>query len=209
MKGDPVWITAAQGGAKSGPDKFVGYNAGYGQTYRYSWMYLRGSYSSRNYWGHFNGWNFNKGAPDQMQAKWCIFGEPFPTGAMRVNTEQITPDEYPCTGIRVVYEGTIKTNQAQICCGATDSKWTSKGGFQIYKDVDTSSCNFASGQTVVYLTSVGGNGNQWKASGTTAYLSSSPTGFSMSLGLHNTQSNAALASSYGWYVNWCGVGTLK
>ena len=210
MKGNPSWITAMQGGKASGPQMFVGSNAGYVQNYKFNTVYLRQSYSSRNYWGHYDAHNFNSGSANQLNPKWCLFGETFPTGNMRVNLGETQEDEYPCKGIRLINEGSVVTNQAQICCGATDTRWKSKGSMRIYKDIDTSSCKFANDASnkMVYITSLGGNGGHWRVSGTTAYVRSSPKGFSMSLGVHNSQKSATYASQHGWYVNWCGIGKI-
>lgn len=194
----------------TGPQMFVGSNAGYVQNYKFNTVYLRQSYSSRNYWGHYDAHNFNSGSANQLNPKWCLFGETFPTGNMRVNLGETQEDEYPCKGIRLINEGSVVTNQAQICCGATDTRWKSKGSMRIYKDIDTSSCKFANDASnkMVYITSLGGNGGHWRVSGTTAYVTSSPKGFSMSLGVHNSQKSATYASQHGWYVNWCGIGKI-
>ena len=208
MKGDPVWITAAQGAKSSGTDSFIGYNAGFSQTYRYSRMYIHRAYEGQNYWGHISGNHFNSGHSDQLRPKYCLFGEPFPTGGMRINLNEIEADQYPCNGARLVDDGTVKSNQAKICCGKTDTQWKSKGALEVYKQIDTSACNFDddASNPVVYMTSVGGTSDHWKVTGTTAYIASSATGFSMSLGAHPKQVTPGKAKDLGWYVNWCGIG---
>ena len=209
MKGDPIWITGAEGAKASGPGKFIGTNAGYGQTDRYSTMYIRRAYASDDYWGHVSGQTFNSGGNDALAPKYCLFGEPFPNGAMRLDLDMMkNPEEYPCKGMRLVDKGEIKTSEAKMCCGKTDSEWKSKKPFDIYMDIDTSACNFenSASNPVVYITSLGGTTNHWQVTGTTSYLSSSPTGFSMSLGVHPKQQGAWQAKRDGWFVNWCGIG---
>ena len=214
MKGDPVWITAVQGAQTMGTDTYVGYDGGYGQTYRYSTMYIHKAYASSDYHGYVSSSIFNRGGKDEMLSKYCLFGEPFPTGNMRVNLEETAPDEYPCEGIRVMDDGVVQSDQAVICCGKSEpAKWRSKGSFEIYQDIDTSKCNFinSNSNTVVYLTSVGGAGGHWQVSGTTAYMTSSATSFSMSLGVHPAQKQAFYANDpgQGWFVNWCGIGKAR
>jgi hypothetical protein len=208
MKGDPVWITGAEGAKQDGPEKFIGSDALYGQTYRYSTMYIHKAYPSEAYWGWVSARTFNQGSKNAIEPKYCLFGEPFPTGNMRVNMDMIDPAEYPCKGIRLVDKGEIKSNQAKICCGSTDTKWQTKKPYNIYKDIDTSHCNFVDDDSnpVVYITSLGGETGHWKVTGATSQLSSSPTGFSMSLGVHPTQEQAWQAKEKGWFVNWCGIG---
>ena len=208
MKGDPVWITGAEGAKASGPGQFVGTDAGYGQTDRYSTMYIHRAYASEAYWGWVAGQTFNRGSNDALAPKYCLFGEPFPNGNMRVNLDMIQQDEYPCNGMRLVHQGEIKTSEAKMCCGKTHSEWKAKKPFDIYMDIDTSACNFenSASNPVVYITSLGGTTGHWLVTGTTSYLSSSPTGFSMSLGVHPKQEQAWQAKQKGWFVNWCGIG---
>lgn len=209
MKGDPVWITAAEGAINSGPDQFIGTNAGYSQGYRYSHMYIRKAFDNSNYWGWVGTASmFNKGQVNMLKPKFCLFGEPFPTGDMRINSELIEPDEYPCNGVRVIDDGKIVSNSAKICCGKSDTTWKQKGKFNIYKEIDTSECSFLEDDSnqVVYMTSLGGKDKHQFVSGTTSYMTSSPTGFSMSLSSHKGENAAWYAKELGWYVNWCGIG---
>ena len=154
MKGDPVWITAAEGAINSGPDQFIGTNAGYSQDYRYSHMYIRKAFDNSNYYGWVGTASmFNKGQVNMLKPKFCLFGEPFPTGDMRINSELIEPDEYPCNGVRVIDDGKIVSNSAKICCGKSDTTWKQKGKFNIYKEIDTSECSFLEDDSnqVVYM----------------------------------------------------------
>lgn len=209
MKGDPIWITAVEGAKRSGTDQFIGSNAGFSQGYRYSHMYIRKAYVGSQYWGQVGSAAiFNKGGADMLQPKFCLFGEPFPTGDMRINADSLDPDEYPCNGVRVIDDGKVVSNQAKICCGKSDTKWKQQNKFKIYKEIDTSECSFLQDDSnkVVYITSLGGKGEHQFVSGTTAYMTSSPTRFSMSLGSHKGTNEAWYAEEKGWYVNWCGIG---
>jgi len=161
MKGTPVWITAAQGGVSHGTGRFVGTNAAYNVGESSATMYIRQSEPSVQYWGHFSGSKLSSG-PDVMHPKYCLFGEPFPSGDQSLDAGDISKDEYPCDGMRVVSPSqTVITNTAGMCCGKTDTTWTTDSKGQLSKTVDTSGCNFKSGN-VVYITSVGGTTNHWR-----------------------------------------------
>jgi hypothetical protein len=209
MKGDPTWITGVQGAASSGTDKFLGSNTDCmgQQNERKSWMCILKSYQKDEYWGReWSANDFRARGKDEMRPKYCLFGEPFPTGGMRVENDQIQPEDYPCAGARLVDNGVVKANQAKICCGKTDDKWVSKGNYKIYKDVDTSYCNFQNND-VVYITSMQGDANHWELTGTTDDISSNAKGFSMSIGMHPDQGEPWKAAPPNhWFVNWCGIG---
>ncbi|MQY13494.1 hypothetical protein SRB5_36420 [Streptomyces sp. RB5] len=81
--------------------------------------------------------------------------------------------------------------QQYYCCG-------------IYLDVDTSSAHF-SGRPV-YTSSIGGEGNQWELTGTSAIYSPTATGFRIYLRWSSgAPITPAVAADRRWYVNWIGV----
>lgn len=257
MKGSPVWILGAEGGKSFGSSQFLGTNAAYNVGERYATMKIRKSTGSD--------WiNGNVLKQNNLVPRYCLFGEPFPSGDQLVTEHEINQDEYPCDGMRVVKPSTgvqhagedcwggcnakqgpcgwcgtgmccrngwgdksngcdgrlgipgkghvcvsrrpePVTNTAAMCCGKTDTTWTKDSLGQLSKTVDTSECNFKD-NNVVYITSIGGNGNQWRATGSTTLTDSNSKQFVLALLLHPTQWEPSNAAAHGWHVNWCGVG---
>ena len=205
MKGTPVWITAGQGGQALGSSQFLGTNSGYGVGDRYFTMVVRQADVKKNYWGFFNGAGLSRGG-NVMRPKYCLFGEPFPSGDQSVSDGSISQDEYPCDGMRVVSPSqTVITNTGGMCCGKTDSTWTTDSKGQYSMSVDTSACGFKD-SNVVYITSLGGDGWHWEASGTTAYEQSNANMFVMKLAHWPSKMSLDAIKQRHWHVNWCGIG---
>jgi hypothetical protein len=82
--------------------------------------------------------------------------------------------------------------------------WLSYFGVGLYIDVDTSAAHFTGAPT--YTTSVGGYGNHWALTGTSAVYSPTATGFRMYIRWSDGHAmSVADAQNNGWYVNWVGV----
>lgn len=94
----------------------------------------------------------------------------------------------------------------RIASGRTNpgEGWMPYFGVGIYIDVDTTSGHFTG--TPTYTSSVGGNGNQWTLTGTSAIYSPTPTGFRIYVRWSDGHAmTPADAQTWGWYVNWVGV----
>ncbi len=205
MKGSPVWITAAEGGKAYGTSAFIGTNAAYSVGERFAMMFIRQSDITKARDGGFSAAELSSGK-NRLVPKYCQFGEPFPSGEQALDEGKISLDEYPCMGMRVVKaDKKIVTNTAGMCCGKTDNNWESDSLNQLSKRVDTSACGFQD-DNVVYITSLGGNGDHWRTTGDTAYSESSSSSFVTKLLMHPTQYSPDKAKALDWHINWCGVG---
>jgi len=204
MKGTTAWITAAEGAKAHGSGKFVGMNGLYNVGDRFSQWYIRQDTPANS--GHWPGSWLGTGDINQMNPKYCLFGEPFPSGDQALNKGSISQDEYPCDGMRVAGPSkNVITNTAGMCCGKSDNVWAADSKGQLSKTVDTSACSFKDAQ-VVYITSVGGDSDHYSLTGTTSYAEHTAKSFVMNLVAQPTQKSAAFAKEKNWHVNWCGVG---
>ena len=71
----------------------------------------------------------------------------------------------------------------------------------IYVDVDTSAAQLSG--TPVYLTSLGGNGQQWQTIGATSIYSPTATGFRVYVRwVDYAPLSPATANKWEWYINW-------
>jgi hypothetical protein len=139
MKGTPVWITAAQGGKEYGTSRFLGSNAGYNVGQTKINMLMRGSEPYVNYWGYYNGAGFT--GRNAMFPRYCMFGEPFPSGDQSLDNGEITQEEYPCDGMRVVSETqVVLTNTGKMCCGKSDTEWSMEGPPTLTLDATNAKC---------------------------------------------------------------------
>lgn len=99
-----------------------------------------------------------------------------------------------------------KDTSQRIASGRTmpGQGWQPYYGVGVYIDVNTSSAHFTG--TPTYVSSVGGNGNQWALTGTSAIYSPTPTGFRIYVRWSDGRAmSPADAQTWGWYVNWVGV----
>jgi len=202
MKGTTAWIGATEGGKAHGSGKFVGTNGFFNEGERFSQWYIQQNTPSNS--GRFDGNYLNSGG-DQMNPKYCLFGEPFPSGDQALTEGAISQDEYPCDGMRVV--GTSKnvlTNTAGICCGKSDNVWVADSKGQLSKTVDTSVCHFKNAN-VVYFTSLGGDSYHAWTTGSTSYAEHTASNFVFNV-FSNDGRSAAFVQQQNWHVNWCGVG---
>ncbi|MEQ1734255.1 MAG: hypothetical protein ABL940_11305, partial [Bacteroidia bacterium] len=74
----------------------------------------------------------------------------------------------------------------------------------IYIDVNTASAGFTS--IPFYFSSMVGNTNHWTVTGVTSIYSPTATGFRIYLQSTTEDITPAIANTYGWYINWMGVG---
>uniref|UniRef100_A0A7S0EEB6 Uncharacterized protein n=1 Tax=Hanusia phi TaxID=3032 RepID=A0A7S0EEB6_9CRYP len=141
---------------------------------------------------------------------WCGIGSVFPTGEMLMNRKEITPNEYPCTGVRLVSGTSVASNTAKACCGISEGNWQSDGTNGVSEKVDTSSCNFKSNPTPVYLTSLRGTGKLFEIGGVTSAFDPQANGFTSKLKLSTESGNMNVekAKSYSLQVQWCGFGEV-
>ncbi|WP_433246202.1 hypothetical protein ACQPYK_44810 [Streptosporangium sp. CA-135522] len=99
-----------------------------------------------------------------------------------------------------------KTTQ-RIAAGKTrpGQGWISYGGNTgLYIDVDTTSAAFTG--SPVYTSSVGGSGDQWALTGTSAVYTPTATGFRVYVRWSDSSPiTPATAETFQWYVNWIGV----
>ncbi|EKX47767.1 hypothetical protein GUITHDRAFT_137156 [Guillardia theta CCMP2712] len=205
-----TWITAVEGFRQSGIQKLTGMSAGTVNGASSYYVAISLAYSSNSYWGQpwnvygWSNWRLRKGQSDALEPRFCLFGDSFPTGDMRLLQHEIRQDEFPCQGMRLIEENVVKTNKAQICCGTSDSTWKVMNGY-LMKDVDTTSCNFDdSNAKVIYMTSLGGDNNIELVTGAAAYSKSNKNGFTVHLAsLYSNQQN--YAKRYNWKIEWCGI----
>jgi len=209
-----TWITAVEGFRQSGIQKLTGMSAGTVNGASSYYVAISLAYSSNSYWGQpwnvygWSNWRLRKGQSDALEPRFCLFGDSFPTGDMRLLQHEIRQDEFPCQGMRLIEENVVKTNKAQICCGTSDSTWKVMNGY-LMKDVDTTSCNFDdSNAKVIYMTSLGGDNNIELVTGAAAYSKSNKNGFTVHLAsLYSNQQN--YAKRYNWKIEWCGIGERR
>eukprot|EP00961_Rhodomonas_salina_P299664 3939107-Rhodomonas_salina.1 len=206
MRGTPVWNLGVTGYAATGPQTLQGTSAiygSYGAQYNRQRMYL--TYPTR-YGVHW--YNIVANKPDTITPHYCVFGSPFPDGNALVTQGLIQKEEYPCQGVSLVTQyKTVSSNFSSVCCCTTDFNWNpiTNGAT---KTVDTSSCKFSDRKaTVVYMTSILGNGNQWRSGGATALKSSSAKSFVMNIEfIPDSASTVSEAQKYEWKIQWCCFG---
>ena len=127
MKGTPAWITAGQGFKSFGTSQVVGSNGAYNVGDRFATQAIRRSDKT---WGYISGQSVQSNV---WNPKYCLFGEPFPSGDQLVNDNQISQEEYPCDGMRVVsvkppgqvknlgWSGCSSSTPCAACAGDCDS----------------------------------------------------------------------------------------
>jgi len=206
MRGTPVWNFGVTGYAATGPQTLQGTSAiygSYGAQYNRQRMYLTYPKTSGVHW-----YNVRANKPDTITPHYCVFGSPFPDGNALVAQGYIQKEDYPCQGARLVTQyKTVASNTGSVCCGTTDFQWDPiiNGAT---KAVDTSECKFTDAKApVVYMTSILGNGGQWRSGGATALKSSSASNFVMNIeNIPDPASSESAAEKYQWKIQWCGIG---
>jgi hypothetical protein len=97
---------------------------------------------------------------------------------------------------------------SRICSGQTipgNTNWKPyANGRGIFVDIDTSACHFAT--TPVYITSIGGTGDQWGTTGASSVYMATLTGFRIYIRWVDYSPLTPLqASSRQWHINWIGM----
>ena len=119
--GDPIYLNTLSGRTVNGRSTnwdLTGPGASYpsiGPAKKWFRVWIAGLLSPLRYFA----------TPAQAQVydwrlNWCGFGTAFPSGDMRVLANQISADEYPCTGVRLVDGAKVASNRAEVCCGIED-----------------------------------------------------------------------------------------
>ncbi len=97
--------------------------------------------------------------------------------------------------------------RTNMCVGSTSpgAGWTAYSASSISITVNTSGCAFSS--TPTYFTSVGGLGNHFQLTGTSAIYSPTATGFILYVKRRDgTALSPVDAATDGWFINWQGIG---
>jgi len=97
--------------------------------------------------------------------------------------------------------------RTNMCVGATSpgAGWVAYSPTSISITVNTSGCAFSS--TPMYFTSVGGLGNHFQLTGTSAIYSPTATGFILYVKRRDgTALTPVDAATDGWFINWQGIG---
>jgi len=95
----------------------------------------------------------------------------------------------------------------KVCAGSTGRKttdWVDYHSDGLYYDVDISDCNFIRIPTVT--TSVEGNGNHWKFTGTSSIYNTSPTTFRMYVQHLSRDIQDEKFETRTWNIEWIAVG---
>jgi hypothetical protein len=76
----------------------------------------------------------------------------------------------------------------------------------VYIDVDTSAAGFS--KTPIYVSSIGGDSNHWKTTGSSAIYQATATRFRIYIRYASPADgnppDSGSAHDYGWYINWMG-----
>jgi hypothetical protein len=132
-----------------------------------------------------------------------------------VAAENLRIDENGDTTVRWKLFGAAKDsatgNGLRVCSGISDALWQQYGNGNpcgIYKDIDTSSCNFTS--TPMYFTSLKGNSDNWMVTWPTSVYFSSPSSFRIYLnrawcGYTDGVTLVNYALTYDWKIQWMAV----
>lgn len=92
----------------------------------------------------------------------------------------------------------------RIASGRTvpgSTAWVAYGAAGIYVDVNTSAAKLSG--TPVYVTSIGGNSNQWSTTGATSVYSATATGFRIYVRYADGGPiTPAVANGFQWHINW-------
>ncbi len=99
----------------------------------------------------------------------------------------------------------VDLNYPDICIGQTASTGWKTYDQDIGLDVDTSQCNFANGEDIVYMTSLGGESSHWSTTGATSIYAADSNSFQVYLHYTPGAMTPDTANDWGWHINWLAV----